>query len=260
MPKFEPHPARRPVVISGASSGIGEGTAARLAAGGHPVVLGARRVDRLEATAAAIRERGGEAVAIPLDLTDTSSIEAFCKDAEQRLGPIEVVVSNAGEVHPMTSVEGDPAEFEREVRVNLLGPQLLFHHLVPPMIERGRGDIIVVTSEVALRPRPHVAGYVASKAGLEGLATAMRMELEGTGVRVGMVRPGPCTTEQGTRWAHDEVVEVMADWSKWGFLRHDRGLRPREIAESIAHMVATPRGTNLAIVEIQPESPRRHSS
>ena len=112
-------------------------------------------------------------------------------------------------------------------------------------------------SDVAVRPRTHMAGYVASKWGLEGLVTALRMELEGTGVRVGAVRPGPSSTEQGTTWTHDEVVEVMDSWSTWGFLRHDGGLRPTEIAEVVFHMVATPRGTNLAIVEIQPEAPRR---
>lgn len=255
MPRFPPHPERRAVAVTGASSGIGEATAVRLAAGGHPVVLGARRVDRLEATATRIRDDGGEALPLPLDLTDASSIETFAKEAESQLGPIEVVVSNAGDVRPVTVVGADPAEFERQLRVNLLGPQALLHHLVPAMVERGRGDVIVVTSEVAVRPRPHMAAYVASKAGLEGLVTALRMELEGTGIRVGMLRPGPSTTEQGTTWSHDEVVEVMASWSHWGHLRHDGGLRPREVAESVAHMIATPRGTNLAIVEIQPEAP-----
>lgn len=259
MPRFAPHPSRRPVVVTGASSGIGEATAVRLAAGGHPVVLGARRLDRLETMASGIRDEGGEALALPLDLTDPASIETFAKEAESQLGPIEVVVSNAGDVRPITTVGADPEEFERQLRVNLLGPQALLHHLVPSMVERGRGDVVVVTSEVAVRPRPHMAGYVASKAGLEGLVSALRMELEGTGVRVGMLRPGPSTTEQGTTWTHDEVVEVMDAWSHWGHLRHDGGLRPREIAESIAHMIAAPRGTNLAIVEIQPEAPEQRS-
>lgn len=257
MPRFDPHPDRRAAVVTGASSGIGEATAIRLAEAGHPVVLGARRLDRLEATADRIRAEGGEAVALPLDLTDTASVEAFATGAEARLGPIEVVVSNAGDVRPATTVGSTPEEFERQVRVNLLGPQALLHLLVPAMVERGRGDVVVVTSDVAVRPRTHMGGYVASKWGLEGLATAMRMELEGTGVRVGMIRPGPSSTEQGTTWTHDEVVEIMASWSTWGFLRHDGGLRPQEIADAIAHMVATPRGTNLAIVEIQPEAPRR---
>jgi NADP-dependent 3-hydroxy acid dehydrogenase YdfG len=257
MPRFDPHPERRAAVVTGASSGIGEATAVRLAAAGHPVVLGARRLERLEATAERIREEGGEALALALDLTDPGSVEAFAKEADARLGPIEVLVSNAGDVRPATAIGVSPEEFERLVRVNLLGPQALFHHLVPAMVARGRGDVVVVTSDVVVRPRTHMAGYVASKWGLEGLVTALRMELEGTGVRVGAVRPGPSSTEQGTTWTHDEVVEVMGSWAQWGFLRHDGGLRPREIAEAIAHVVATPRGTNLAIVEIQPEAPRR---
>ena len=82
MPRFEPHPARRPAVVTGASSGIGLATALALAEAGHPVVLGARRLDRLEETAAKIVANGGEAVALPLDLTDDSSIDAFAADAQ----------------------------------------------------------------------------------------------------------------------------------------------------------------------------------
>ena len=77
MPRFEPHPDRRPAIVTGASSGIGAATAAALAAAGHPVVLGARRVERLEELAGTIRADGGEALALPLDLTDTDSIATF---------------------------------------------------------------------------------------------------------------------------------------------------------------------------------------
>ena len=71
-----------------------------------------------------------------------------------------------------------------------------------------------------------MAAYVASKAGLEGLARAMQMEFEGTGVRVGIVRPGPSSTEQGTTWDEETVNEVVASWHRWGLMRHDGSLRP----------------------------------
>ena len=108
------------------------------------------------------------------------------------LGPIEVVVSNAGDVQPISTTGADPEEFARQLQVNLAGAQALVSRLVPPMMQRGRGDVVFVTSEVAVRPRPEMAGYVASKAGLEAFAEAMAMECEGTGVRVGIARPGPC--------------------------------------------------------------------
>lgn len=255
MPRFEPHPERRAAIVTGASSGIGAATASALAAAGHPVVLGARRVERCEALASAIRDAGGEALALPLDLTDEASITTFARRAESELGPIEVLVSNAGDVQPITTVGAAPAEFTRQLQVNLLGAQALVHEVVPHMFERRRGDVVFVTSEVAHTPRTHMAAYVASKAGLEGFARAMAMECEGTGVRVGIVRPGPSSTEQGTTWDAETINEVVASWSSWGLLRHDGALRPAEMAEAVLAVVSAPKGTRYAVLEVQPEAP-----
>jgi NADP-dependent 3-hydroxy acid dehydrogenase YdfG len=255
MPRFDPHPERRAAIVTGASSGIGAATAAALAAAGHPVVLGARRVDRCEDLAAKIRAEGGEAVALELDLLDTASIDAFADAAEAELGPIEILVSNAGDVQPITTVGAAPEEFTRQLQVNLLGAQALVHRVVPHMLERRRGDVVFVTSEVALNPRTHMAAYVASKAGLEGFAAAMAMESEGTGVRVGIVRPGPSTTEQGTTWDEDTINEVVASWSHWGLLRHNGALRPSGLADAVLAMVSVPKGTRYAVLEVQPEAP-----
>jgi NADP-dependent 3-hydroxy acid dehydrogenase YdfG len=255
MPRFEPHPQRRAAVVTGASSGIGQATALGLAAAGHPVVLGARRLDRCEATAEQIRSAGGEALALPLDVADPQSVERFAKAAEAGLGPIEIVVSNAGDVLPVGAVETDPDEFVRQVTVNLTGPQRLVHHLVPGMIDRGRGDVVFVTSEVAQQPRPHMAAYVASKSGLEALAQAMRLEAEGTGVRVGMVRPGPSATEQGSNWDPALVDRAVEAWTRFGLMRHGGYLRPRDVAAAVIAMVSVPRGTSFAVIEVQPEAP-----
>jgi NADP-dependent 3-hydroxy acid dehydrogenase YdfG len=255
MPRFEPHPGRRAAIVTGASSGIGAATASALAAAGHPVVLGARRVERCEELAAAIRDAGGEALALPLDLTDNASITTFAQRAESELGPIEVLVSNAGDVQPITTVGAAPAEFTRQLQVNLLGAQALVHEVVPHMFDRRRGDVVFVTSEVAHTPRTHMAAYVASKAGLEAFAKAMAMECEGTGVRVGIVRPGPSSTEQGTTWDEDTINEVVASWYAWGLLRHDGSLRPSEMAQAVLAVVSAPKGTRYAVLEVQPEAP-----
>ncbi len=257
MPRFEPHPDRRAAIVTGASSGIGAATASALAAAGHPVVLGARRVERCEELAAAIRDAGGEALALPLDLTDNASITTFAQRAESELGPIEVLVSNAGDVQPITTVGAAPAEFTRQLQVNLLGAQALVHEVVPHMFDRRRGDVVFVTSEVAHTPRTHMAAYVASKAGLEAFAKAMAMECEGTGVRVGIVRPGPSSTEQGTTWSEDAVNAVVADWTTWGHMRHSGALLPRNVADAIVAMVTAPKGTHLTLIEVQPEAPVR---
>lgn len=258
MPRFDPHPERRVAVVTGASSGIGAATARRLAEAGHPVVLGARRTDRLDDLVEEITTNGGEAAAFPLDLTDDDSIDAFASSAAGALGDIDVVVSNAGEVHPDTALGIEPLDFVRAVQVNLTGAHRLVHRIGRSMVGRGHGDVVFVTSDVVVRQRTHMAGYVAAKSGLEGLARAMQMELEGTGVRVTMIRPGPSSTEQGTSWSEETVLRVMERWTAWGHLRHDGALRPREVADTIAFTVAMPKGTHLTLVEIQPEAPVQH--
>ena len=255
MPRFDPHPDRRAAVVTGASSGIGEATALALAEAGHPVVLGARRLDRLEELAGRITAGGGEALALRLDLADDASVDAFAAGAEARLGPIEVVVSNAGDVLPATALGVDPDDFTRQVQVNVLGAHRLVRGLGPAMVARRRGDIVFVTSDVVRLPRTYMAAYVTSKHALEGLARAMQMELEGSGVRVGIVRPGPSTTEQGATWDAAVIDEVLADWGRWGVMRHGGYLRPADVARAVLTVVSTPRGTHLTLVEVEPEAP-----
>jgi NAD(P)-dependent dehydrogenase (short-subunit alcohol dehydrogenase family) len=255
MAKFDAHPKRRPAIVTGASSGIGEAIAVSLARFGHPVVLAARRVDRLREIAAKIVADGGEAVSVPLDLTDEEDIDAFAVKVERDLGPIEILVSNAGEVLPADALEVDPDDFARQVQVNLLGAHRLVRAIGPAMVQRQRGDIVFVTSDVVRVPRPHMAAYMTSKHALEGLARAMQMELEGTGVRVGMVRPGPAATEQGSDWDPAVIQDLLKSWTDWGLMRHGGYLRPRDVAAAVLAVVTAPKGTHLTLVEVEPEAP-----
>ena len=119
MGRFGAHPSRRTAVVTGASSGIGAATARALAAAGHPVVLAARRSDRCAELAAEIAAAGGEAVALPLDLASRESVDDFADAAEQALGPVEVLVSNAAAFGLGGALSGDPDELARIVEVNL---------------------------------------------------------------------------------------------------------------------------------------------
>ncbi len=257
MPRFEPHPERRPALVTGASSGFGAGIARGLAAAGHPVVLAARRLDRLEALAAEIGAAGGEAAIVALDLYDDESIDAAAERAATMLGPLDIVVSNAGTISSQPTLAEDPADFVRSMQLNVLGVQRLLARLGPAMVERGHGDIVVVSSDTTVNPRPSMAGYVAAKTALEALARVMRMELEGTGVRVGVVRPGPGSTEQGTDWDEETVLRIVPQWERWGLLRHDGALRPEALAPAVLAMVSAPKGTHLALIDVQPEAPVR---
>jgi NAD(P)-dependent dehydrogenase (short-subunit alcohol dehydrogenase family) len=255
MPRFDPNPELRPAVVTGASSGIGKATAQALAALGHPVVLGARRVAECEDTAAAIRADGGEAVAIHLDLADADSIERFVHAAVDTLGSIEILVSNAAQNIAGSVLDTDPESFDGVLRVNVSGTHRLIRSLAPAMTGRRRGDIVFVTSDVVERPRPTMAAYVTSKWGLEGYVRSLQMELEGTGVRATIVRPGPTLTGMGMDWDPGVTGEVIEQWAAWGFARHSNFMRPAGVAQAIAAVVSLPRGTHATVIELQPEAP-----
>lgn len=254
-PVTAPEPG--PAVVTGASSGIGEATARALAARGHPVVLGARRVERCADVAAEIRAAGGRATAERLDVGDEASVASFVKAAEAAFGPLDVVVSNAGGVQPTTIAGTDPADFADQLSVNLLGGQRLVALVAPGMIERGRGDLVFVTSDVVRAPRPQMGAYVASKAGLEGMVRALQLELEGTGVRASMVRPGPTVTGLGSDWSPDVYTPLLRSWKRHGVFRHDGYLPPEGVAGAVVAVVSAPRGTHLTLVEVEPEAPIR---
>ena len=248
-------PAERPVVVTGASSGIGEAVAHSLAALGHPVVLGARRVDRCEKTAAEIQEQGGTAVALPLDLTDAASREEFVRRAVDAVGPVEVLVSNAGAQRPSTTLQATEAELLDHLQVNLVGAHGLVRAFGPGMVERGHGDLVFITSEVVRAPRPGVSPYVTSKFALEGMATVLQRELEGTGVRVSIIRPGQTFTEMGWDWDQQVTDEILRSWQHWGLARHPAFLPASGVAAAVAAVVGAPPGVTFSVLEVDPVAP-----
>lgn len=255
MPRFPDHPVRRPALVTGASSGIGEATARALAGAGHPVVLAARRLDRCETTAAQIRAAGGEATALRLDLADPASIKDVTAGAEDAYGPLEAVISNAGDTLIGRAHETEPTDFAAQVQVNLLGVQQLVSLVVPGMIERRRGDLVFVSTDAVPDPRPGIASYIAAKWGLEGMARAMQMELEGTGVRASIVRPGPTMTEMAREWDPGDFARLVEEWVRWGVARHDSFLRPAQVASAVLGVVSMPRGAHVTLLQVEPEAP-----
>ena len=248
-------PERRPAVVTGASSGIGAATALALAAAGYPVALGARRTDKCEDVATAIRDAGGEAFVHALDITDADSVESFVKAASAELGDIEVLVNNAGAVGPGVIHEVESERFTRELDLNVVGAHRMVHAIAPGMVDRRRGDVVFVSSDVAVRARPFMSSYAAGKWGLEGMAHAMQMELEGTGVRASIVRPGGTWSEMGSDWDPELGADVLNHWVRFGFARHPHFLKPSAIGEAITTIVSAPRGVHLNLVEVTPEAP-----
>lgn len=255
MARFEPHPARRPTIVAGASSGIGAATAVELAAHGFPVALGARRVDKCQEFVDKIRADGGEAIALPLDVTDADSVKAFVHQATERLGEIEVLVAGAGDTFFGRLHEIDTETFESQIQIHLVGANRLATAVLPGMVERRRGDLIFVGSDVALRQRPHMGAYGAAKAALVAMVTNLQMELEGTGVRASIVHPGPTKTAMGWSLPAEAIGPALEDWAKWGQARHDFFLRASDLARAITFVAETPRGGFVVNMELQPEAP-----
>jgi NADP-dependent 3-hydroxy acid dehydrogenase YdfG len=255
MARFPDHPERRPTVVTGASSGIGEAVARALGAAGYPVVLGARREDRCREIAEEITAAGGEAVALGLDVGDPASIKDFAAAADGVHGPVEVLIANAGHTDIGRALDTAPADFAAAVQVNLLGAHQLATLLGAGMVERRRGDIVFVSSDAIPMPRPGIAAYVSAKFGLEGLARAMQMELEGTGVRATVVRPGPTMTSMGDEWDPDQFSGLIEQWVHWGVARHDAFMRPSQVAQAVLSVVSMPRGAHITLLQVEPEAP-----
>ncbi|WP_194818608.1 SDR family oxidoreductase [Nocardia sp. XZ_19_385] len=257
MPRFEPNPDRRPAIVAGASSGIGAATAIALAGLGHPVALGARRVDKCQELAEKIKADGGTAFAHRLDVTDADSVEEFVSAAENELGPTEILVSGAGDIEFGPVHEMDPERFLHQIAVHLGGAHRLANRVLPGMIARQRGDFVLISSDCAPEPRPQTGAYSAAKAGLEAMALQLRMELEGTGVRASLVRPGPTLTGMGMNSTPEVVGPMLQAWKDWGFARHPYMLRAEDLAAAVVAVVSVPRGAHLVLVEVQPEAPLR---
>lgn len=255
MPRFDPPPARRPAIVTGASSGIGAATAEELARRGFPVALGARRTEKLTALVSKIRDNGGEAVAFSLDVTDPDSVKSFVAQSIDALGEIELLVSGAGDMFPGRIHELPTEAFNNQIQVHLIGANRVATAVLPDMVARRRGDVIFVGSDVALQQRPHMGAYGAAKAALVAMVRNLRMELEGTGVRASIVHPGPTLTEMGWNLSAEQVGPMLEDWAKWGQARHSYFLRPEDLARAIAFVAETPRGAHIVDMEVQPEAP-----
>ncbi|MFN3937959.1 MAG: SDR family NAD(P)-dependent oxidoreductase [Gemmobacter sp.] len=169
--------------LVGASEGLGRALAHRMAASGVDLVLSARSADRLQALAAELPRR---AEIVPCDVTDEASVA----DAAGRAGALDGVVYLAGLYWPMPARCWDPVRAAAMCDANLTGAVRVLGHLVPGMIERDRGHVVITGSLAGFRGLPGSIGYAASKAGVMGLAESLYADLRGTGVEVQLVNPG----------------------------------------------------------------------
>lgn len=178
------------VLLTGASSGLGSALAPLLAADGDRVAVAARRAEPLEALVAQIEAAGGEAMAVPLDVTDRDAVHAAVKRIEAAWGPVETLVANAGVGKPVSAEDYDSSVVEWIFRVNVMGMSHCIEAVLPGMLRTGRGHIVGVGSLAGYRGLPGSGPYCASKAAVRLLLEGLRVELRPKGIPVTHIAPG----------------------------------------------------------------------
>ena len=178
------------VMITGASSGIGKGLAQELAARGAKLGLLARRQNLLDEIVNALRLRGGKAMAIAADVRDADAMKAAADRIRAELGPIDILIANAGIGTSAHISQLDPIHVANVISINVLGAANSVAAVLPQMIERGKGQLVAISSLAAYRALPVSAAYCASKAAMTAYFESTRIDLRGTGVGVTIIYPG----------------------------------------------------------------------
>ncbi|SIT25647.1 SDR family oxidoreductase [Achromobacter sp. MFA1 R4] len=231
------------VLITGASSGIGEATARLLAAQGHRVYAGARRTDRLERLVQEIQAKGGTAAFRALDVTSAEDMQAFVRAAEAAYGPVDVIVNNAGvmPLSPLSSLKVN--EWDRMIDVNIRGVLHGIAAVLPGMERRGRGQVINVSSIGGLSVSPTAAVYCATKFAVRAISDGLRQETDK--IRVTVVCPGVVESELADTITDDTARVAMQEFRRVA-------LHPDAIARAIAYAIDQPDDVDVSEVVVRP--------
>ena len=205
------------VLITGASSGFGADAARLFAKEGCCVILTARRLERLQSIAEEIREKGGEALALPVDVSQRAGIDHMVRTALDRYGRIDILFNNAGFGGVDWFENLNPERhIETLIRVNLAGTMLVTHAVLPGMLKRREGHIINMSSVAGLIAASLITTYAASKYGVRAFTDALRREVRPFGIKVSGIYPGPATTEFGKHLGRTKAREKIP----WSFDMH----------------------------------------
>ncbi|MBN1589334.1 MAG: SDR family oxidoreductase [Pirellulales bacterium] len=227
-------------VITGASSGIGAAVAQRFAAVGCTVVLSARRQEKLDQLAEAIRKDGGQAVAKPADVTDYAQVKELIDSTVGDQGQIDILINNAGHAVAKPLVETLPEEIDAQIGSNLQGVCYGCHAAVPHMIRQGEGHLINIGSICSRNHYPNYATYVAAKFAVLGFSRSLYEEVRQHGIRVNVL----CPAAVNTAWA--DVAGTELPWP-----REDR-LQPEDLAETALFCVTLPKRVQVDTLYLWP--------
>ncbi len=229
-------------LVTGGGRGIGREIALAFAREGLAVAVAARTLSQVEEAAEAVRALGAKALPVALDVTDARAIPAAVKTVTDALGPVDVLVNNAGIAESAAFMKTDPALWERHLRVNVTGPFLLTREVLPGMLERSWGRVINIASLAGLFGAPYITAYATSKHALVGLTRAVAAEVSGKGVTVNALCPGYVATDLTWKGARnvaaktgksfDEAVQAIARINPGGRL-----IEPVEVAAAAVKLL-----------------------
>jgi len=206
------------VLITGAGSGLGKALALASGQVGAKVICAGRRTDKIQQTSDVVTKDGGVGTALEMDVTDLKSVEKGLKMAE-KVGPIDVLINNAGIITGMKAVQDLPVEeWDKIMATNVRGPYLLMRAILPGMIQRGFGRILNISAPI--KHLPKASAYCASKCALDSLTKAVGYELKGVDVIINAVEPPFLDTEM-----------------------HKGGKKPEEVVAQILELVALEAGS-----------------
>ena len=202
------------VVITGASSGNGEATARLLSAEGATVVLGARRVDRLQALAAELTRRGGQALVIATDVTHADQVKSLVDAAVQTYGRVDVMLNNAGLMphSPLERLKID--DWNRTIDVNLKGVLYGIAAALPHMKRKKSGHVINVSSVAGHKIRPGSAVYAATKTAVLVISEGLRQEVKPYNIRTTVISPGALATELASSITEPDIAENVGKFMR----------------------------------------------
>lgn len=231
------------VLITCASSGIGEAAARLIAAKGAYVVLGARRIERLEMLAADIEAQGGSARFRSLDVTDALDMQAFADFAKHAFGKIDVIINNAG-IMPLSPLAAlNIAEWNQMLDVNVRGVLHGIAAVLPSMQAQGHGQIINISSIGGLAVSPTAAVYCATKFAVRAISDGLRQETDK--IRVTVVCPGVVESELADSISDETARDAMKAFRKVA-------LEPDAIARALVYAIEQPDGVDVSEIVVRP--------
>ncbi|WP_296187126.1 SDR family oxidoreductase [Pseudomonas sp. UBA1879] len=231
------------VLITGASSGIGEGIARVLGAAGATLMLGARRLDRLQTLVDEINAAGGKAECRRLDVTDATDVTAFAQEARTRWGRVDVIINNAGimPLSPMASMKTE--EWDRMVDVNIKGVLHGIAAVLPEFTRRGSGHVINIASVGALSVVPTAAVYCATKYAVRAISDGLRQE--SPDIRVTCIHPGVVESELASTVTDDTAKSAMETYRAIA-------LQPEAIGRAVRYVIEQPDDVDVNEIVVRP--------